>query len=237
MKKTALITGGGRGIGKALAVRAAELNYNLALAARTLSELESVAGICAELGSEVKIYQTDLSRPDEVNELFKRFSTDFCTLDLLINNAGKIVCKPFLETSIDEWNDSIAVNLTAPFILCFHAFKQMKKQQSGTIINIASRLGLTAYENWSAYAASKHGLIGLAKVLAAEGLEHGIRIHSICPGRVNVERVIKEHPEFKKELMIEADDIADAMEYLLQLPPQINVDFISVRTADEKPVW
>ena len=237
MKKTALITGGGRGIGKALAVRAAELDYNLALAARTLSELEAVAEICTKLGSEVKIYQTDLSKPAEADNLFKQFIADFAKLDLLINNAGKIVCKPLLATSMADWNDTIAVNLTAPFILCVHAFKQMKEQHGGTIINIASRLGLTAYENWSAYAASKHGLLGLAKVLAAEGQPHGIRVHSICPGRVNVERVIAEHPEFKKELMIEAGDIADAMEYLLKLPSHTTVDFISVRTADEEPVW
>ncbi len=175
----AFITGAAQGIGKRTAEVLAERGYALILNDLRPTNLE--------LGVPTLEATGDIS--DEA--VVKRFVTQslerFGRIDVLVNNAGISCITPAEDTSLEQWERVMAVNLTAPFLLCREFGKIMLGQKSGSIVNIASVAGLLGVSDRSAYNASKHGLIGLTKTLAAEWGGRGVRVNAVCPGWVLTE--------------------------------------------------
>ena len=180
--KNILITGAGRGIGKAIALKLAEKKHNLMLTARSQQELDNTAALCRNKGANCEVYSVDLTDEMATIALFEVFFHKFQRLDVLINNAGMGVFKPLTKTSLNEWNKVMSTNVGSAFLCCREGIKIMQHQKDGTIINIASVVGLKGYLNQSAYSASKHAMVGLTKVIAEEYKKDGIRAHVICPG-------------------------------------------------------
>ena len=227
--KVAIVTGASRGIGRVLALRLAKLRYDLVLTSRSLAELESLQEECRRLGQDALALQSDVSDENSVRGMFAQSLEYYGKIDLLVNNAGLGIFNSVLETSLADWERVLKVNLTGPFICAKAAFEHMRQRGGGTIINISSAAGLKAYAGQAAYTASKHGLQGLSKVMAEEGRQYNIRVHAICPGGVATEMLAKSRPDLLGDQLIQPEDVADMMEYLLALPPRVSVDVLHLR--------
>ena len=227
--KVAIVTGASRGIGRVLALRLAKLRYDLVLTSRSLAELESLQEECRRLGQDALALQSDVSDENSVRGMFAQSLEYYGRIDLLVNNAGLGIFNSVLETSLADWERVLKVNLTGPFICAKAAFEHMRQRNAGTIINISSAAGLKAYAGQAAYTASKHGLQGLSKVMAEEGRQYNIRVHAICPGGVATEMLAKSRPDLLGDQLIQPEDVADMMEYLLALPPRVSVDVLHLR--------
>lgn len=183
--KVALITGGGRGIGKAIAMAYAREGAKLALCARTAPELEQTAREIHHLKAECNGWTCDVSVEDSVKEFVANVARKFGRIDVLVNNAGVMTRPvPLAELEVKKWDYTIAVNLRGPFLVTQAVLPIMMRQRSGSIINVSSSIGRGAYANFVAYATSKWGLEGFTQTLAAEAKSYNIRANSVDPGYV-----------------------------------------------------
>lgn len=183
--KTAIVTGGSRGIGKEMAEGLAEAGANVMLCARRAEWLDETVAEFAKRGFSVAGKACDVSKPDEVQALIDETISRFGSIDVLVNNAGVSWGAMPEEMTLEQWQKVIDVNLTGCFLMAQAAGRQMLKQGSGSIINIASISGITSSANgpfYAGYVASKAGLIGLTRELAASWGRKGIRVNAIAPG-------------------------------------------------------
>jgi len=183
--KVAVVTGAGRGIGRAVALAYAREGARLGLCSRTAEELDSMAAELLRLGAEVFSFPTDVSQADQVNAFVDGALAKFGRLDVLINNAG--VAHPQLslrELSLEEWDRVLAINLRGAYLLARAVVPQMVRQRGGSIINVSSWLGRDALTGWGAYGVSKWGLEGLTRYLALELKPSRVRVNSVSPGYV-----------------------------------------------------
>lgn len=179
----ALVTGASRGIGRAIALALAEEGANLALTARAVPELEAVRDQVLRMGVRVTTIVADLAQHDAVDQIYSEIEFDH--IDVLVNNAGigsSANPKPLVNFDDDFWELTMWVNVTVPYLLCKRVLPAMLKRRAGRIINIASINGKTGALHGSAYAASKHALLGLTRSLALEVVRDGITVNAICPG-------------------------------------------------------
>ncbi len=183
--KVAVITGGGRGIGKAVAIGYAREGAKVAICARTSAEIEQTLGAMRALKADCEGWVCDVSLEEPVQELVAEVKNKFGRIDILVNNAGVMTRPvPITELEVIKWDYTIAVNLRGPFLVTQAVLAIMMKQKSGSIINVSSAIGRSAYANFIAYATSKWGLEGFTQTLAAETRSHGIRVNSVDPGYV-----------------------------------------------------
>ncbi|HLN84822.1 MAG TPA: SDR family oxidoreductase [Candidatus Limnocylindrales bacterium] len=183
--KVAVITGGGRGIGKAVAQDYARAGAKLALCARTAAELEQTIKELRALNVEAEGWICDVSLEEPVKEFIAEVQKKFGRVDILVNNAGVMTRpSPMTDLELKKWDYTIAVNLRGPFLITQAVLPIMIKQKTGSIINVSSMIGRGAYPNFIAYATSKWGLEGFTQTLAAEVRSSGIRVNSVEPGVV-----------------------------------------------------
>ncbi len=183
--KVAVITGAGRGIGKAVATAYARAGANLAVCARTASELDQTVVELRALKVEVEGRVCDVSLEDPVREFVGAAHRKFDRVDILVNNAGVMTRPaPITELDVKKWDYTMAVNLRGPFLITQAVLPIMIKQKAGSIINVSSMIGRGAYANFIAYATSKWGLEGFTQTLAAEARSSNIRVNSVEPGYV-----------------------------------------------------
>jgi NAD(P)-dependent dehydrogenase (short-subunit alcohol dehydrogenase family) len=224
--KVAVITGANKGIGKGIARGFAREGAGLVLAARGKPELEEAARQMASLGSSVLTIPCDVTDESQVESLFARAIERFSRVDILVNNAGAFDGGPLDELPTDAWDKVIAVNLRAPFLCTRAAFRIMKKQRVGRIINIGSISAQRVRPGSAPYAASKHGVWGLTQATALEGREYNITCCCLHPGNVLVERReegLREGREQDVEPMMTVDEIAEVAVLMATLPPHVEM--------------
>jgi NAD(P)-dependent dehydrogenase (short-subunit alcohol dehydrogenase family) len=183
--QVAIITGGGRGIGRAIALRFAREDSSVLLAARTQKEIDAVAAEIKAHGGKAASIVADVSRESDCQAVVEAARKQFRRIDILVNNAGILgPVKAVEEISPKEWDEVIAVNLRGSFLLSRLVLPEMYQRGSGAIINISSVAAKGAFQWNSPYAASKTGLVGFTRTLAAEAARKGVRVNVICPGPV-----------------------------------------------------
>lgn len=234
--KLAVITGAGRGIGRAIAETFAQHGATVVLAARSSDEIAETVAAVEALGARALGVVCDVSTPDGIDGLVQRTLDSFGTPDILVNNAGYAHFRPFEGIPQEEWRKTIETNLTAPFLLTQAFVPGMLARGSGRIINISSVAGLKGIAHQSAYCASKHALNGLTKVLALELNPLGIGVHAICPGGVNTRLAHEAMPDRDKADWMSPQDIADAALYLCTLTPQTAIDILPLRRTGSTPL-
>ncbi len=201
--KTALITGSTSGIGLGIAREFAKAGYNIVFNGLEKEGPKIAAAIGKEFHVNTLHSSANLLHPDEIALLFRKAIAKFGAIAVLVNNAGIQYVSPIENFPLEKWNALIGINLTAAFCTSKAAWPGMKKNKWGRIINISSAHGLVASENKSAYVASKHGLIGLTKVLALEGAKLGITANAICPGWVKTPLTDKQKIKLDKQAIKE----------------------------------
>ncbi len=180
----ALVTGGGSGIGAAVAKKLVDAGLRVTLLGRTLAPLQHLA---ADHPGHMAAVQADVADADAVAMAFAQARTNFGPITVLVNSAGQASSAPFLKTDAALWQQMLSVNLTGTFLCTQAVLPDMLQAGWGRIINIASTAGLAGYAYVAAYCAAKHGVVGLTRALALELARKGITVNAVCPGYTETE--------------------------------------------------
>ena len=184
-RRVAVVTGGAQGIGRRTAELLAERGFRVAII--DLQEQKATVEAIESSGGEVLSFAGDICREELVEEFAQKVLARFSRVDVLVNNAGISLIRPAEDTTFAEYRRIMDVNLVAPFLLARTFGRKMLEARSGSIINVASIAGLLGIADRAAYNASKHGLVGLTRTLAAEWGGRGVRVNAVCPGWVKTE--------------------------------------------------
>jgi len=233
--KVAIVTGASRGIGRAISVALAKEAATVVLAARAVDKLKETAEQVIAGGGEAEIVVTELTEEESIKNLVKVTGDKFGQLDILVNNAGITHSAKLEETLTEDWDRCHQINARAPFILCRQALPLLRKAEAGHIINIASVVGVKAYPLQSAYTASKHALRGMTMALAEELKGTNIRVHVVCPGGVDTDLIQHVRPDIKKEDLMQPEEIAELVVYLVTHKGSAVVDELHIRRAASSP--
>jgi 3-oxoacyl-[acyl-carrier protein] reductase len=233
--KVALVTGAGRGIGRAISLTLGWAGAHVVAVARTVEQIEAVAREIADAGGKAVGIRADIAEERDVRSLFDQVRERLGRLDVLVNNAGVGLFGPVAEFPAADFDQVVAVNLRGTFLCCQQAMQVMIPQGSGYIINISSVVGFRGYPNQSAYTAAKHGVMGLTKSLAVEAQEHGIRVSAVLPGGVATDLIRAARPDLDPSVLMQPEDIAQTVTYLLSLSDQAAVDQIYIRRRSSQP--
>lgn len=183
--RTALVTGGGRGIGAAAAEALAVAGARVAVAARNMEQVVETAARLRGLGHEVVAFQCDVTLPMEVRDLALSATEALGRVDILVNNAGTATSNPVDRISIEEWNHLMAVNATGTFLCTQSVLRGMLDRHWGRVVNVASVAGLEGARYISAYTAAKHAVVGFTRAVAEEVAGSGVTVNAVCPGYVD----------------------------------------------------
>ncbi len=229
-----LVTGAGRGIGRALALALAAEKSTVVLTARTLRELEAVRDEIQSWGGKAEVVQADIMRDEDVGRVFEKISSTFGRLDVLVNNAGIGRFAPIKELSVEDFDAMWRLNMRAPFLCSQKAIPFMEKQRQGAIVNIASLAGKNAFVGGGGYSATKWALLGFSRTLMLEVREYNIRVITMCPGSVDTSFSSSERDSIQSSKIIHPNDIAQTMIAALQLPDRTMVSEIDIRPTNPK---
>jgi len=185
--ETAIVTGAGRGIGRAIARTFAEAGATVVLASRTPGELDRTAEEIARVGGRAIAHPADVTRKADMEALVRRAIDATGGIDILVNNAGVFVMKTLAELEEAEWDRVLSTNLKSAYLLIHAALPSLRRSARGRILNIASIHATVGEESVVAHCAAKFGLVGLTKALASELREAGITVNAICPGSTESE--------------------------------------------------
>ncbi|MBT2687479.1 3-ketoacyl-ACP reductase [Bacillus sp. ISL-47] len=222
--KTALITGAGRGIGRATAIALAKEGVNIGLLGRTMENLEKVADELSQYDVNVSAAAADVADLEAVTHAVEHIKSDLGSVDILINNAGIAKFGGFLELSPEEWDSIIQVNLMGVYNATRAVLPDMIEQKSGDIINIASTAGQKGAPVTSAYSASKFAVLGLTESLMLEVRKHNIRVSALTPSTVATDLAIETNlTDGNPEKVMQPEDLAEFIVAQLKLNPRVFV--------------
>ena len=226
--KVCIVTGAGRGIGRAIARLAAGEGCRTMLASRSAEQLAAVQAEIAARGGQASWLRTDLSSQEDITALVRQTLDRFGAIDFLVNNAGWGIKAKIAKARVQDWEQTLRVNLLAPMILSQLVLPALMARQGGAVVNIASISGRAGQGGAAAYAASKAGLIGFTQSLFEEVREHQIKVAAIVPGFVDTEMIPRVR-RLDRARMIRPEDVAQAVLFVLTAPPTACPVEITVR--------
>ncbi len=226
----AIITGSGRGIGRATALAFAKEGADIVLAARTETEIASVAGEIEKLGRRALAIPTDVQLKSDVDKLVTSTLETFGKVDILVNNAGVAIHNPIHKIREEDWDLTMAVNLKGVFLCTQAVFSHMCEQKYGHIVNVSSISGKFGHVNGGSYCASKFAVIGFTETTNNEGKRHGVKASVVCPGPVDTKMRRDNHPDDVIENLTQPEDVADLILFLVSQSPRAHTLETVIRT-------
>ncbi len=233
--KIVLVTGAGRGLGRSIAVAFAHEGATVIITARTKSQLKETAKQVESAGGKAHIVIANLREEESIINLIRTTEEKFSSLDVLVNNAGITLSAKLEDTDTADWDSVFRVNSRAPFILCKEALPMLYKSNAACIVNIGSVVSVKCYALQSAYTASKHALRGMTQALAEELRDTNIRVHLICPGGIDTDMIGNIRPDIKKEDLMQTEEIAELVLYLVTHKGNAVIDELHIRRAASTP--
>lgn len=226
--KVAIVTGGGRGFGKAIALALAKEGAHVVLASPDTSELEAVAEEIRGLGREALAVTTDISKKGQVDAMVKAAYDKFGHVDILINNGGVAIHNTIPAIKEEDFDFVMGVNLKGTLFCTQAVFPKMCAQKEGYIINIASTAGKGGMAKFGTYTMSKFGVMGLTEVTDSEGFQYGVKATAICPGAGNTQSRADNHLDDTTKLL-QPEDIADLVAFLVKQPARAHIGEVIIR--------
>lgn len=236
--KVAVVTGGGRGIGKAIALAFSREGAKVAVWARTEEQVAGVAGEILEAGGVAAHYVVDVADEKAVAETVARVEEELGHIDILVNNAAEMRLASITGTTVAIWDRLMRSNVRGPFVCCRAVLAGMMERRRGRIINIGSLAGRRGYEAQGAYCASKHALVGLSKVLAIEAQPYGVHVNMVSPGGVVTElsRELRESRGSDNPTdWMSAEEVAEAVLYIVKQEGAAVTDELVLRRFASEP--
>jgi 3-oxoacyl-[acyl-carrier protein] reductase len=233
-KELALITGGSRGIGKAIAIKMAREGMNVIITGRDEKAIRSVEHEIKELGVECRYYLGNVQETSHATHVIDSAIKEFGRIDHLINNAGYGIMKKFVDSSLEEFKGQMEVNVFGVYNFTKAAVPHMIRANKGSIINIASLAGKNAFVGGTMYSATKHALLGFTKSLMLELREYNIRVASVCPGSVQTEFGKNTPGHQSKNRILTSEDVAASVYAILNLPENALLSDLDLRPTNPR---
>ncbi len=231
--KVALVTGAGKGIGRAIALALAREGANVAVVARTSKDLQSLSREIGDCGRKALPIEADVTRESRVRELVSETAAKLGGIDILVNNAGIGRFGRIESLSTQDWDDMFEVNLRAMFLCIREALPHLKKREESVVVNMASLAGKNFFAGGAGYAATKWGVMALTKCLMLEERSAGVHAIAICPGSVDTHFFSHESlPNPDRGKILKAEDVAQVTLEAIKLPGRAMVSELEIRPAN-----
>ena len=230
---TALVTGATEGIGRATAFAVGRAGFRVGVCARTGAKVEALVRDLRSEGIEAAGAAADVGDAPEVARAVETILASLGQIEVLVNNAGVLIARPFLELTLDDWDTTMATNLRGMFLMTRAVLPEMRRRRRGTIVNLASLAGRSGFAGGTAYAASKHGVLGFSRSLMLEVRGDNVRVVAICPGSVDT-GMLRDQPMLttQAERILRPEDVADTIVHALRLPERALLSEIDLRPTN-----
>jgi 3-oxoacyl-[acyl-carrier protein] reductase len=230
---TALVTGATAGIGRATAFALGQAGYRVGVCARTPSNLRTLLDDLATARIAAAGHPADVGLEADVRDMVAEVTRALGPIDVLVNNAGVALLKPFAELTLEDWDTTMATNLRSMYLVTREVLPGMRERKRGAVVNVSSLAGRNGFAGGSAYAASKHAVLGFSRSLMLEVRKDNVRVITICPGSVDT-GLIREQGVLKPDLakILRAEDVAATILSSLALPERAMVSELDVRPTN-----
>ena len=230
---TALITGATEGIGRATALALGKAGYRVGAVARTEDKVRRLVAHLKEEGIEDAGAAADVGQPDQVERAVSELTAALGDVEVLVNNAGVLIAKPFEELTLDDWDTTMSTNVRSLYLVTRAVLPAMRRRKQGTVVNVASLAGRNGFAGGTAYTASKHAVLGFSKSLMLEARKDNVRVIAVCPGSVDT-GMLRDQTMLKSEpgRILKPEDVADTILHAIALPPRAMVSELDIRPTN-----
>ena len=230
---TALITGATEGIGRATAFALGRAGYRVGVCARTESKIKQLLKELRAEGIEAAGAPADVGDAGQTAAMVEQLTRALGDIDVLVNNAGVLIAKPFEELTLEEWDTTMSTNVRSLYLVTRLVLPGMRQRKRGDIVNVASLAGRNGFAGGTAYTASKHAVLGFSRSLMLETRKDNIRVITICPGSVDTS-MLRDQPMLKSDpsRILQPEDVATTILHALMLPEQALVSELDIRPTN-----
>jgi 3-oxoacyl-[acyl-carrier protein] reductase len=233
MPQTALVTGATQGIGRATAFALGRAGYKVGVCARTESKVRSLIQDLKKEGIQAVGGPADVGDPGQATRVVEEAVEALGEIDVLVNNAGILIARPFDELTLEDWDATMATNVRSLYLVTRAVLPSMLRRRQGSIVNVASLAGKNGFAGGTAYAASKHAVLGFSRSLMVEVRKDNVRVIAICPGSVDTS-MIRDQPMLKTDpdRILKPEDVASTIVHALTLPERALVSELDIRPTN-----
>jgi 3-oxoacyl-[acyl-carrier protein] reductase len=233
MSGTALVTGATEGIGRATAVALGRAGYRIGICSRSGDKVAATLAELRALGVAAAGAAADVADPAQVRHLVEQVRAELGEIDVLVNNAGVLIARPFDELTLEDWDATMATNLRSLYLTTHLVLPGMRTRRHGTIVNVASLAGRNGFVGGSAYSASKHAVLGFSRSLMLEVRKENVRVIAICPGSVAT-GMLRDQAMLKSdhERILRPEDVAASILHVVTLPTGALVSELDLRPTN-----
>jgi 3-oxoacyl-[acyl-carrier protein] reductase len=230
---TELITGATHGIGRATAFALGRAGYRVGVCSRTASKVEGLVEELRGAGIEAAGRVGDVSQPGDVTAIVDQVAASLGEIGVLVNNAGVLIARPIEQLTLEDWDLTMATNLRGLFLVTRAVLAPMRARRRGTIVNVASLSARSGFAGGSAYAASKHAVLGFGRALMLELRKEGIRVITVCPGSVDT-GMLRDQPMLQSDpaRILQPEDVAETILHSIRLPDRAMASEIDIRPSN-----
>jgi len=233
MPETAIVTGATEGIGRATAFALGIAGYRVGVVARTAGKIREVVDALVAEGIEAAGAAADVGQEKPVARAVTELTEALGEAEVLVNNAGILIAKPFEELTLEDWDQTMATNLRSLYLVTRAVLPAMRRRKSGTVVNVSSLAGKNGFLGGTAYSASKHAVLGFSRSLMLETRKDNIRVIAVCPGSVATP-MMQDQPMLKTDpgRILQPEDVADTIVHAVTLPERALVSEVDIRPTN-----